>query len=307
MSEVEQLKERLQAENVYLREEFQDWRDSHDLIGRSNPIKLVLQQIEMVAGTNATVLILGETGTGKELVARAVYARSSRSERPLVKVNCAALPETLVESELFGHEKGAFTGAITKRIGRFELASDATIFLDEIGELSLELQSKLLRVLQEGEFERLGSNKTIRVNVRVIAATNRDLDKLMAEGKFRSDLYYRLKVFPIQMPPLRVRRGDIPLLVWRFISARQIQLGKKITKVPREIMRTLQAFDWPGNIRELENVIERALIVSAGPVLVLAGPLTESTMSAARSIAAALHSQHRQQQSRARHIAQSLL
>jgi transcriptional regulator with GAF, ATPase, and Fis domain len=218
--------------------------------------------VDLVAATDATVLILGETGTGKELIARATHARSPRKNSPLVKLNCAAIPASLIESELFGHEKGAFTGALTRRIGRFELANGGTIFLDEIGDLPLDLQSKLLRVLQEGEFERIGSTQTIKVNTRVISATNRELEKSVAEGAFRSDLFYRLNVFPIRLPPLRDRQKDIPLLVWNFIAKKQKVLNKTIERIPKEVMETLMAYDWPGNVRELENVIERALILS---------------------------------------------
>jgi len=220
-----------------------------------------------VAPTDSNVLILGETGTGKELIARAIHSRSRRSDRPLVVVNCAALPSTLIESEFFGHEKGAFTGALTRKIGRFEVADGGTILLDEIGDLALDLQAKLLRVLQQGEFERIGSTTTMKVDVRVIAATNRRLEKEAASGVFRSDLYYRLSVFPIELPPLRERPDDISLLVWYFIAKSQRKLGKNITEVPRKTMEALTAYAWPGNIRELENVIERAVILSSGRTL----------------------------------------
>ena len=231
-----------------------------------------MEQVELVALTDATVLVLGETGTGKELVARAIHRQSSRCKRPLVKVNCAALPAALIESELFGHEKGAFTGALMKKVGRFELADGGTIFLDEIGDLPLELQAKLLRVLQEGEFERLGSTKTLRVNVRVIAATNRNLEEAMREGEFREDLYYRLKVFPIEIPPLRDRREDIELLTWHFIEKKQTSIGRKITRIPRDVLQAMQAYDWPGNVRQLENLVEAALIVSPHDTLTLREP-----------------------------------
>ncbi len=250
--------QRLQAENVYLQEEI----GTGEIIGSSPAIRTVMQQIRQVAVTDAGVLILGETGSGKELVARAVHALSLRSARPLVKVNCAALPGNLIESELFGHEKGAFTGALTHRIGRFELADHGTIFLDEIGDLPLELQSKLLRVLQEGEFERLGNPQTITTDVRLIAATNRDLELLVEHGRFRRDLYYRLNVFPIHCPPLRERKDDIPFLVNHFIGQAAARLGRPISDLPREAMERLLAYDWPGNIRELENTIDRAVIVS---------------------------------------------
>jgi transcriptional regulator with GAF, ATPase, and Fis domain len=225
-----------------------------------------------VAATDATVLILGETGTGKELFARAIHSMSRRRDRALVTVNCAALPATIIESELFGHEKGAFTGAFTRKLGRFEVADGGTIFLDEIGDLQLELQAKLLRVLQQGEFERVGSSITQKVDVRVIAATNRDLRKDAKENRFRPDLFYRLSVFPIFVPSLRDRRADIPLLAWHFIKKLQGRWGKTIQQVPPEVMQSLQAYSWPGNVRELENVIERAMILSPGPLLMIDEP-----------------------------------
>jgi transcriptional regulator with GAF, ATPase, and Fis domain len=214
---------------------------------------------------DTTVLILGETGTGKELLARAIHARSQRGQRPLVKLNCAALPASLIESELFGHERGAFTGAAVKRVGRFELADGATIFLDEIGELPLELQVKLLRVLQEGEFERLGSSKTIKVNVRVIAATNRNLQRAMQEGKFREDLYYRLNVYPIRLPPLRERIEDVGLLAMEFLSECSQRLGRSFDALPQQVIEQLKSYHWPGNVRELQNLVERAAVISTGP------------------------------------------
>ena len=225
-----------------------------------------------MAGAEATVLLLGETGTGKELMATAIHNLSSRRGRTMVKVNCAALPATLVESELFGREKGAYTGALSKQIGRFELAHHSTIFLDEVGELPQEVQVKLLRVLQEGQLEHLGSPKPIHVNVRVVAATNRDLGRMVREGRFREDLYYRLNVFPITVPPLRERRQDIPLMVWAFVEEFSKALGKTIRAVAKESMDALQSYAWPGNVRELRNVIERAMIVSAGPTLHVAAP-----------------------------------
>ena len=239
----------------------------------------MLQQVERVAVTDTTVLILGETGTGKELIARAIHHHSARKDRPLVKVNCAALPPTLIESELFGHEKGAFTGALTRKMGRFELADAGTIFLDEIGELPLDLQAKLLRVLQDGTFERLGSVQTTTVDVRVIAATNRHLVQQVAAGHFREDLYYRLNVFPVTLPPLRERREDIPLLVWYFIAKCQGKLGKPIERIPERAMATLVAYHWPGNIRELANVIERAIILSPGTTLVVDEALGSSELA----------------------------
>jgi transcriptional regulator with GAF, ATPase, and Fis domain len=227
----------------------------------------VLARLALVAPTDVAVLLLGETGTGKELLARALHQRSPRSGRAFVRVNCAAIPASLIESELFGHEKGAFTGALAARAGRFEAAHGGTLFLDEIGELGIDVQAKLLRVLQDGTFERVGSSRTMRPDVRIVAATNRDLGRAMAEGRFREDLYYRLNVFPIGLPPLRERREDIPLLVWSIINRRQRALGRLIADVPKRVMQALVAYDWPGNVRELENVIERALILSRGSTL----------------------------------------
>ena len=231
--------------------------------------KKLLQKVGQVAKTDTTVLISGETGTGKELLARAIHAASRRQDRPLVKVNCAALPAGLIESELFGHEKGSFTGATARKIGRFELADGGTIFLDEIGDLALELQAKLLRVLQEGELERVGGNSTIRVNVRVIAATNRNLADSIAAGEFREDLFYRLNVFPIQSPPLRKRKNDIALLAHHFLQKYGAKIGKRFNAIDAPILARLQAYDWPGNVRELENIIERAIVLSEGPSLQL--------------------------------------
>ena len=269
LSEVEQLKNRLQAENIYLQDEIKIQHNFDEILSHSKKIKTVLQKVEQVASTGATVLVLGETGTGKELLARAVHNVSPRKNRPLVKVNCAALPASLIESELFGHEKGAFTGAISRKIGRFELADGGTIFLDEIGDLPLELQAKLLRILQDGEFERLGNPRTMKANVRVIAATNRDLETFVQDRKFREDLYYRLNVFPIKIPPLRERKEDIPLLVKYFIMKYGSKIGKRIEKISEKVMDRLQAYQWPGNVRELENIIERAVIVSQGKQLEL--------------------------------------
>ncbi len=269
LAEVEILKNRIQAENVYLQEEIKLQNNFEEIVTQSKIFNKVLRKVEQVAATDATVLVLGETGTGKELIARAVHNLSARRQRPLVKINCAALPANLIESELFGHEKGAFTGALAKKIGRFELANEGTIFLDEIGDLSMELQAKLLRVLQEGEFERLGNANTLKVNVRVIAATNRNLDAEIEQGKFREDLYYRLNVFPILLPPLRERKEDIPLLVRHFVKKFSPRAGKHIEAVPQKVMDTLQAYQWPGNVRELENIIERAVIVSRGKLLEL--------------------------------------
>jgi PAS domain S-box-containing protein len=265
--EVEQLKNRLQAENIYLQEEIKTEYNFEEIIGQSTALQKVLRKVEQVAPTESTVLIQGETGTGKELVARAIHNLSPRKDRPLVKVNCPALPAGLIESELFGHEKGAFTGALSHKVGRFELANDGTIFLDEIGDLPLELQAKLLRVLQEGEFERVGGSRTIKVDIRVIAATNRDLKKAMEEGKFRPDLYYRLNVFPILIPPLRERKEDILGLVRYFAMKYGTKLGKKVETIPQETMDALMAYSWPGNVRELENTIERAIILAHSSVI----------------------------------------
>jgi PAS domain S-box-containing protein len=267
LKEIELLKNQLAAENKYLQEEIKLTYNFDEIVSRSRNFKKVLQHIEQVACTDATVLILGESGTGKELLARAVHNISNRCKKPLVKVNCAALPVSLIESELFGHERGAFTGALERKIGRFELANGGSIFLDEIGELPIDLQSKLLRVLQEGEFERLGNPVTIKVNVRVIAATNRNLEQAIEKKEFREDLYYRLNVFPINCPPLRERTEDIPLLVKHFCQKYESKIGKKILHIPLKVMNALTEYNWPGNIRELENIIERALILSRGSTL----------------------------------------
>ncbi len=279
LQEVEQLKDQLQAENVYLQEEIKHEHNFDNIISISASFKKVFRNVEQVATTDATVLILGETGTGKELIARALHTLSSRKERPLVKVNCAALPVNLIESELFGHEKGAFTGALARRQGRFELADCGTIFLDEIGDLPLDLQAKLLRVLQEGEFERVGGSQTLRVDARVIAATNRDLEQASQSGEFREDLFYRLNVFPITCPPLRERKEDIPILVTHFIQKYGTKLGKKIETIPQKVTERLLAYDWPGNVRELENTVERALIISGGKQLELGDWLPRTGVS----------------------------
>jgi transcriptional regulator with GAF, ATPase, and Fis domain len=272
--QIEELKGRLEAENVVLREDVRAARGFDEIVGQSEALRRVLERVTQVAPTDTTVLLLGETGTGKELLANAIHEKSPRRQRPLIKVNCAAIPSTLVESELFGHEKGAFTGAQALRVGRFELADGGTILLDEIGDLSLDLQAKLLRVLQEGEFERVGSSRTRRVDVRVVAATHRDLPRAMAEGRFREDLFYRLNVFPIFVSPLRERREDIPLLVWSLIQRKQREVGRHITAISRRDMERLIAYDWPGNVRELANVVERALILSEGPTLRLGDDFT---------------------------------
>ncbi|MEN8145265.1 MAG: sigma 54-interacting transcriptional regulator [Gemmatimonadota bacterium] len=271
LNEIEALKNRLQAENVYLQEEIKLNHNFEEIVGESRALRAVLHEVEQVAETEATVLILGETGTGKELIARAIHDLSDRRTRPLVKVNCAALPSTLIESELFGHERGAFTGAQSRRQGRFELADGGTIFLDEVGDLPLELQAKLLRVLQEGEFERVGGTETKRVDVRVIAATNRDLAVHVRDGAFRSDLYYRLNVFPISLPPLRKRKSDIPILVRMFTERYARKLGRDISTIPQEVLDQLRSYPWPGNIRELQNVIERSVIASPGEKLRVVG------------------------------------
>jgi len=274
-SDIQRLKNRLEAENATLREEIKTSFNENEFVGKSHILQTVVHQVQQVAATNSTVLFLSETGTGKSLFARLLHRQSDRKDRPLVTVNCAALPSELIESELFGHEKGAFTGAISSKIGRFELADGATIFLDEIGDLPVQLQAKLLRVLQDHEFERLGSSTTRTVDVRVIAATNRDLNQLIDQGKFRNDLYYRLSVFPIRLPPLREHRSDIPLLVWFFITELQGPLGKTIEKVRSSAMDALTSYDWPGNIRELRNVIERAMILSQGTTLELENTFTD--------------------------------
>jgi transcriptional regulator with GAF, ATPase, and Fis domain len=264
LEEVKCLQERLQQENVYLRDQAELEFKHEEIVGRSRSLKEILRQVEQVAPTDSTVLVLGETGTGKELVARQIHTLSRRASRPLVKVNCAALPSALVESELFGREKGAYTGALSRQTGRFELADGSTIFLDEIGELPLDLQAKLLRVLQDGELERLGSTRTIKVDARVIAATNRDLNEAVSKGTFREDLFYRLNVFPITVPPLRERRDDILPLVWFFLNQFGRSMGRPIETIPRKTADQLLAYPWPGNVRELRNVLERAMIRCRG-------------------------------------------
>jgi len=283
--EIADLKDRLSKEKLYLEDEIRTEYNFEEIIGDSPALQKVLKQVEIVSPTDSTVLILGETGTGKELLARAIHNLSGRRERTFVKMNCAAIPTGLLESELFGHEKGAFTGAIATKLGRFELADQGTIFLDEVGEIPLELQVKLLRVLQEQEFERLGSTRTVRVNVRVIAATNRDLAKLVDDKGFRSDLYYRLNVFPITVPPLRDRPEDIPALTRHFAQKFVQRMKKRIETIPSEAMKALQAYTWPGNVRELENFIERAVILTHGPDLVL--PVAELKRSPAAAAGSA--------------------
>ncbi|CCK79149.1 sigma-54 interaction domain-containing protein [Desulfobacula toluolica] len=276
LCEIKALKEQLEAERAYLKEEIKLEHNHENIIGNSDGLKYVLYKVEQIADSNTTVLVLGETGTGKELVARSIHGFSKRKNRSLVKVNCAALPPNLIESELFGHEKGAFTSSNRLQLGRFEIADGATLFLDEIGELPLELQSKLLRVFQDGEFERVGSSKTIKVDARIIAATNRNLEEEVEKGRFRKDLWYRLNVFPITMPPLRERVTDIPLLVDYYVQKISRRLGKTVDLVPQNVMSTIQNYHWPGNVRELENVLERAVINSSGPKLHLVDDLDKS-------------------------------
>jgi len=265
--EIRELKEKLAQEKLYLEDEIRSEMNFAQIVGKSASLRRVLKQVETVAPTDSTVLIYGDTGTGKELIARAIHDLSPRRSKPFVKLNCAAIPTGLLESELFGHEKGAFTGAIAQRIGRFEVANGGTIFLDEIGEVPLELQTKLLRVLQEREFERLGSSRTLRTDARLIAATNRDLEAMVSEQKFRSDLFFRLNVFPVHVPPLRERQGDIPLLVRHFTQQFSRRMNRMIDTIPSAAMDALSRYHWPGNIRELQNVIERAVIISTGPTL----------------------------------------
>jgi formate hydrogenlyase transcriptional activator len=265
--EIAELKDRLAEEKVYLEDEIRSELNFEEIVGRSAALRSVLQEIETVAPTDSTVLIYGETGTGKELIARAIHNLSSRNKNSFVKLNCAAIPTGLLESEMFGHEKGAFTGAVAQRIGRFELAHHGTVFLDEIGEIPLELQPKLLRVLQEREFERLGSSRTMRTDARLIAATNRDLAEMVDDQKFRADLFYRLNVFPVHVPSLRERPDDIPLLVRHFVQQFARRMGKAVDTIPSETMNALTRYHWPGNIRELQNLLERAMILSTGPIL----------------------------------------
>jgi formate hydrogenlyase transcriptional activator len=271
--EIAELKDKLAKEKVYLEDEILSELNFEEIIGDSPALKRVLAQVKIVAPSDATTLILGETGTGKELIARAIHRMSSRKDGSFIKLNCAAIPTGLLESELFGHEKGAFTGAISQKVGRLELADKGTLFLDEVGDIPLELQPKLLRVLQDQEFERLGSTRTIRVNIRLIAATNRDLAKIVSDREFRSDLYYRLNVFPLHMPPLRERKTDIPLLVRYFVQKFARRMNRQIETIPTETMNALVSWEWPGNVRELENFMERSVILSSGSVLAV--PLTE--------------------------------
>jgi transcriptional regulator with GAF, ATPase, and Fis domain len=285
LATINSLKEQLRHENLYLREEAKLAHSYGEIIGDSASLRAALTKVEQVAVTDSTVLILGETGTGKELLARAIHKFSSRKDKVMVKVNCAALPSSLVEAELFGREKGAYTGALTRELGRFEIADGSTIFLDEIGELSLELQAKLLRVLQDGEFERLGSSKTRKADVRVLAATNRDLDKAVKNKEFRKDLFYRLNVFPIVVPPLRDRVEDIPKLVWTFVQEFSVAMGKTIESIPVTAMDSLKEYGWPGNVREVRNIIERAMIVNNGPTLEIDLPETAATTRNSKRLA----------------------
>jgi transcriptional regulator with GAF, ATPase, and Fis domain len=294
---MEQEKARLEAQNTYLLEEIKETHNFEEIVGPSRSLAEVIEKVKLVASTDSSVLILGETGTGKELVARAVHSNSERRSRPLVKVNCAALPSGLIESELFGHEKGAFTGATDRRIGRFEIAHGGTIFLDEIGDMPPDVQVKLLRVLQEHEFERVGGSVPIKVDVRVISATNRDLVRSISQGAFRQDLYYRLNVFPIQLPPLRERREDIPPLVHYFVRRFSLKIGRKITRIQRETMERMISYNWPGNVRELENVIERAVILSRGSELEVAPDVLPEMAAAAHTQAAAPRPAHEENRS----------
>jgi formate hydrogenlyase transcriptional activator len=280
LNQVRALQKKLEAENVYLQEEISREHNFEEIVGNSKPLVDVLRRVETVAPTDSTVLIMGETGCGKELIARAIHSRSKRSHRPLVKVNCGAIPTGLVESELFGHMKGAFTGALERRTGRFELADGGTLFLDEVSELPVETQVKLLRVLQEHEFEPLGSSRTLRVNVRIIAASNRDLEKAVQEGRFRADLFYRLNVLPLTLPPLRQRRSDIPLLTAFFVDRFARQFGKHLTGISQDTVDLLSRYNWPGNIRELQNVIERAVVLTQGSVLKLGADMLPTTPGA---------------------------
>lgn len=277
LAEVTRLRDGLKDENAYLRREVKSLHCGGAIVGQSRSLRQALEQVEQVAGTDSTVLLLGETGTGKELFAEAIHERSPRRERPMVRVNCAALPSALIESELFGRERGAYTGALSKQIGRFELAGGSTLFLDEVGELPLEAQAKLLRVLQEKQIERLGNPAPINVDVRVIAATNRDLATEVRAKRFREDLYYRLNVFPVRVPPLRERLEDVPSLVWKFVDELGKSMGKRIDSIAQGNLAALAGYDWPGNIRELRNLVERSMILATGQTLTLRPPSSSST------------------------------
>jgi formate hydrogenlyase transcriptional activator len=289
LSEIKTIKEQLEAENIYLRNEMESKDSFRDIVGDSDPIKYVMYRMKQVAPTKTSILLTGETGTGKGVFARLIHGESDRRDKPFVNVNCAGLPSNLIESELFGREKGAFTGSNVKQIGRFELANNGTIFLDEIGELPMELQAKLLKVIEDGEFERLGSPRSVKVDVRIIASTNRILEEEIKKGGFRQDLYYRLGVFPITIPPLRDRKEDIPLLVEFFVEKFNRRYKKGLKKIPHKIMQELESYNWPGNIRELRNVIERSVIISDGPQLRLAekisfSPSLSASMSASKEV-----------------------
>ena len=294
LSEIKKLKNQLEAEREYLQEEIKLEYNHENIIGQSDAINYVFYKVEQIAASDTTVLVLGETGTGKELVARAIHSLSLRKDHAFVKINCAALPSHLIESELFGHEKGAFTGAHSRRLGRFEVANDGSLFLDEIGELPLALQPKLLRVIQDGEFERLGSSHTLHADARIIVATNRNLEEEVGKGRFRDDLWYRLNIFPITMPPLRDRLDDIPLLVNYYVGKISKRLGKRIEKIPASVMHALQHYHWPGNVRELENVLERAVINSSGPKLRLVDELKKPVkgMGSNKKTLAAVEREH---------------
>lgn len=284
LSEIEALKDQLQRENVLLREEVKAAHGFDTIIGESQSLREVLQSAEQVAPTDVTVLVTGETGTGKELIARSIHELSDRKNNVMVCLNCATLSTELIESELFGHEKGAFTGAHAKRKGRFELADGGTLFLDEIGEMSSYTQAKLLRVIQEGEFERLGGSQTLKTNVRIIAATNRDLRRAVDDGEFRADLYYRISSFPLHMPPLRERKNDIPLLAEHLVRKHAKSMGKEISSISARALRSLRSHSWPGNVRELEGTIVRALITTTGPVLDLSDAMPETELPAAATL-----------------------
>ncbi|MGM0489840.1 MAG: sigma 54-interacting transcriptional regulator [Planctomycetota bacterium] len=291
-TEIESLKDKLQRENICLREEIQLRYEHEEIVGSSAPIKAVMAQVEQVADTPAAVLLQGETGTGKELFARAIHKLSPRRDAAMVTVNCAALPATLMESELFGREAGAYTGALSKQIGRFEMADGSTLFLDEVGELSMELQAKLLRILQENTFERLGSSETISVDVRIIAATNHNLRQGIQNGTFREDLFHRLNVFPIAIPPLRERTEDIPLLVWAFVKELGARMGKAVDTIPRKVMQDMRSYPWPGNVRELRNVIERSMILTKGSTLQVDVPSISGSSAAKPMTLAEVEKQH---------------
>lgn len=305
--EIQVLRDKLSDEKLYLEEEIRTEYNFREMIGDNAAFRSVLQQVQTVAPTDASVLIIGETGTGKELIARAIHELSPRAQRTFVKLNCAAIPTGLLESEMFGHERGAFTGAIQQKLGRFELGHEGTLFLDEVGDIPLELQPKLLRALQEHEFERLGGTKTLKVNVRLVAATHRNLQQMVADGTFRMDLFYRLNVFPVLLPPLRSRRDDIPLLVRHFVQKFARRMGRKIERIPGEIMEALTRYDWPGNVRELENLMERAVILSPSEVLrVPLGELRNSSQAESSPVSAMAQASQTLEEAERGHILQVL-